>query len=420
MKFLCSYPNYLINRYKAGIRLIKQNPSVDEHQIFTYWQNKTFAILLVYIMPACIVVLVPSMILEFREGDHKVVILDVLAFVAVYITALSRQLSYSSRKIIIAAILTVFSFLLMIFMKSLAMGTIYFFALSIFLTLQFSNEMAYSWIITKTVLCLTFTGLFWGNIVSLSQYFNISFYRWVIYTSNFLLLDWIIIITIRQLLGGLEKATIKRAGLYDQLEMEISHKIKQNKLLTQSQAQYKMLFSSSPLPKFLIDKDSKRFKQVNQAAIDHYGYTEAEFLNMQQSDIECPGEMMVNELRHPGEAALFNTIHTTKGNNKIHVEVRSNELIFNDRNAILATTTDVTQSVKNIKAIKEQNEKLQKIAFLQSHVARVPVANIIGLTNLLIDSTSSETEQELIVYLRQSALQLDAVIRNIVKNTEEN
>ena len=79
---------------------------------------------------------------------------------------------------------------------------------------------------------------------------------------------------------------------------------------------------------------------------------------------------------------------------------------------------DVTERVQYIKAIEEQNEKLQQIAWTQSHIVRAPLARMMGIVSLIkeIDSTSSEFE-DLLNHFSDSGIELDNIIRNIVKKT---
>ncbi len=73
--------------------------------------------------------------------------------------------------------------------------------------------------------------------------------------------------------------------------------------------------------------------------------------------------------------------------------------------------------------ITAQNEVLRDIAWHQSHTIRRPVATILGLLNLmLMEGNSKPTQEEVYEYLSllsQTALELDAVIRNIVRKINE-
>jgi len=70
--------------------------------------------------------------------------------------------------------------------------------------------------------------------------------------------------------------------------------------------------------------------------------------------------------------------------------------------------------------LKAQYEKLLKIAFLQSHQVRVPIANILGLHSLFnFDDPTDPVNGKVLNMLKLVAENLDKTIHEIVKNTSE-
>ncbi|WP_207421339.1 PAS domain S-box protein [Desertivirga brevis] len=84
----------------------------------------------------------------------------------------------------------------------------------------------------------------------------------------------------------------------------------------------------------------------------------------------------------------------------------------------IAICRDITSSVNYIKEIEEQNKKLMDIAWVQSHLVRAPLSRILGLVNLITMDPKRETIDELLPLLFQSALDLDEVIKEIVRKTQ--
>lgn len=66
-----------------------------------------------------------------------------------------------------------------------------------------------------------------------------------------------------------------------------------------------------------------------------------------------------------------------------------------------------------LEALRKQ-ESLKKVASDQSHLVRAPLANVLGLIALLEQAELNGTSNELIVMLKESANQLDTVVKNIV------
>ncbi|MFV5692986.1 hypothetical protein ACM55K_13245 [Flavobacterium sp. LT1R49] len=64
--------------------------------------------------------------------------------------------------------------------------------------------------------------------------------------------------------------------------------------------------------------------------------------------------------------------------------------------------------------IQHQNDMLQDIIFNQSHIVRAPVANILGLIDLLDKSKLSKKNKEVVHYLEVSAKNLDDIIKKTI------
>ncbi|HMF71703.1 MAG TPA: PAS domain S-box protein, partial [Flavitalea sp.] len=80
---------------------------------------------------------------------------------------------------------------------------------------------------------------------------------------------------------------------------------------------------------------------------------------------------------------------------------------------------DITGQKKTIREITNQNETLMEIAWIQSHEVRAPLARMMGLINLINDRLERETElPELLARIQSSAVELDGIIKKIVRKTE--
>lgn len=85
---------------------------------------------------------------------------------------------------------------------------------------------------------------------------------------------------------------------------------------------------------------------------------------------------------------------------------------------MIGAMQDITERIKQIKEIEEQNVKLKEIAWTQSHIVRAPLARIMGIVNLFNTNAIKEEEtREFLNYILSSAIELDQVIRTIVSKT---
>ncbi|MBK0378499.1 PAS domain S-box protein [Mucilaginibacter segetis] len=195
--------------------------------------------------------------------------------------------------------------------------------------------------------------------------------------------------------------------------------------LEASEKRYSELFHLSPLPMWVIDYDTLQFLDVNISAIQHYGYTHAEFLSRSLKDIVAAEEVenlekivwRENVTGQSNYVGLFN--HRKKNGELIQVDIESNVIIYNGKKAKIALANDVSDRLRYIQAIEEQNKKLMEISWMQSHIIRAPLARIMGLIHLLKDTITSDYEKETIFnYILISATELDGVISNITDMTK--
>lgn len=86
---------------------------------------------------------------------------------------------------------------------------------------------------------------------------------------------------------------------------------------------------------------------------------------------------------------------------------------------VTINSSNIDESKRAALLIQAQNEQLLKIAHLQSHKIRGPVATILGLLQLFNKSTLTKENAQLLGYLEISALKLDETIHRIVEATEK-
>ncbi|MBS1585217.1 MAG: PAS domain-containing protein [Bacteroidetes bacterium] len=79
---------------------------------------------------------------------------------------------------------------------------------------------------------------------------------------------------------------------------------------------------------------------------------------------------------------------------------------------------DITAETEHLIKIKQQNEKLNEIAGLQSHQVRGPVATILGLAQLINTSDPNDpTNLTVLEGIREVATDLDNIIKDVVAKT---
>jgi len=138
--------------------------------------------------------------------------------------------------------------------------------------------------------------------------------------------------------------------LEDPPNRDSSERILALEALRASEERYRLLFDRSPLPMWVYDQETLGFLAVNQAAIDHYGYTRDQFGAMTIAQVRPEGEALEpeEELAAGGELQAPPSIlrHRKASGDTIDVEITSHALNFAGRAARLVIANDVTERVR--------------------------------------------------------------------------
>ena len=205
-------------------------------------------------------------------------------------------------------------------------------------------------------------------------------------------------------------------------------KSKQQNEFKNLEHKYGDLFHINPLPMWIYDLEFLKFRQVNDAAIQKYGYTRNEFMKMTLRDIRPPEDVIKLEkaisLVREHKKLFSNGIifrHKKKDGSIIYVELVSNPIFINKVKYEVVIVNDITQSLDYIQAIEKQNLKLQEIAFTHSHIIRAPLTNMMGILDFMKDMDLDSPEStELLDHLLTSCNQLDDKITEVVKKSVAN
>ena len=119
--------------------------------------------------------------------------------------------------------------------------------------------------------------------------------------------------------------------------------------LRQSEEQYRLIFDGNPIPMFVFDHQTQAILEVNDAAVQHYGYSRDQFLGMGLRDLRPEGETpaMIEYVHRlvPDECPGFSGIwqHRKQDGSLIEVEMKWSSTQFRGRAASLVMATDVTE-----------------------------------------------------------------------------
>jgi PAS domain S-box-containing protein len=133
----------------------------------------------------------------------------------------------------------------------------------------------------------------------------------------------------------------------------------------EEEASFRYLFDKNPTPMWVYDLGSLAFLEVNQAALQHYGYSRAEFLAMRITDIrpseDLPRLMELIADRAPGLRYVGTWRHRLKSGTIIDVDISSATIDFRGRPAVLVVARDITHQVRTEGALRAVEARFQSI-----------------------------------------------------------
>jgi|GEM_PF-1939716 len=134
--------------------------------------------------------------------------------------------------------------------------------------------------------------------------------------------------------------------------------------LRENEEKYRILFANNPQPMLIYAPKTLDVLEVNQAFINHYGYSREEVLRMSYDELTPPGDRTVKS------SWLFRTAknnerndekrHQKKNGEIIYIETKSHTINFQNKMATHVLINDITEQKRAEKALFRLNEELEE------------------------------------------------------------
>jgi len=146
---------------------------------------------------------------------------------------------------------------------------------------------------------------------------------------------------------------------------DVTERVSTEAALHKQNKEYRMLFDSNPCPMYVCDEATLEFRAVNEAAVNHYGYSREEFLKMTALDIR-PAEEVPKLLAYVAKKsgthdAAGHWKHCKKDGSVIDVEVNWHKLDFAGRPSYLVMANDITEQRQAEAAMRESEERYREL-----------------------------------------------------------
>ncbi|MBD2499020.1 PAS domain S-box protein [Anabaena azotica] len=167
-----------------------------------------------------------------------------------------------------------------------------------------------------------------------------------------------------------------------------------------------LLFTRNSRPMWICEREVLQILDVNQAAVEQYGYSHQEFLQMQLTQVFMPEFLLIEEIQQKSWdlPLLLECQHRLKNGTFIDVEVAINEIEYAGNTAYLVDAVNITEHIHIERNLQKSETRFRTI--LES----IPVPLIISrVDDGLILYTNSDFWQTFQVSAQ------DLVNRNVVE-----
>ena len=201
--------------------------------------------------------------------------------------------------------------------------------------------------------------------------------------------------------------------------INMTNRIKESRAkLKESDNKYRSLFASGPNPIFVLDRKTLTILSANPSAEETYGYTREELVGRPFTDLG-PFELDKNRwmdfnAQQAGHVATISSKvqYFKKGNQAFYVNVHACPAPYEDKNALIVATTDISEMVEKDSQLIQASKMttLGEMSAGIAHELNQPL-NAIKMGSefleMMIEKEARIPEQELFQIVREVSSQVD-------------
>jgi signal transduction histidine kinase len=186
----------------------------------SYWRDKLFASTIVYLLPFCMIALVPSIYMVVMTGKYALALLDILTITLITIMGFAPGIQLTVRKIIFICSMYALSAALLYYLGIHGSGLSYLLASCILSTLIFTARYKFWPVWLNVFICICFGAARIFNIVPWPHDLDNSLGAWIAVSSSAIFLSLLSAALLSRVFNGLQETIMTEKELKDELRMQ--------------------------------------------------------------------------------------------------------------------------------------------------------------------------------------------------------
>ena len=221
----------IMTTWHSYTNIIKANCASKPGAIkdLAYWRNNLFANTIIYLLPFCLIALIPGIYWGFVTGTYMLVFSDAVVVASLVLIAFVPGISITIRKIIFIFCSYMLSCIMLYYTGLPGNGQLYLLSASIFSILIFSARSPYWSAFLNTFICLLVGLAISFGILPWSTGLSDTLGTWIAVSSNTVFLSFLLVALIPRLFNGLQDTYENEKNLLLQLNQKqdsLEHAVK--------------------------------------------------------------------------------------------------------------------------------------------------------------------------------------------------